>query len=102
MSMLATTSGVDVMELCGGQGLPGKLAVRRRLTQGGNFDLVTDVDLNTQRGQRLGLKRGKDVVRANSPSKSRPKRRLPLQLPRPVAATTKPSLVIITGRLYQP
>ena len=37
---------VDILELCGGEGLPGRIAVRRKLKSGGNFDIVTDCDLN--------------------------------------------------------
>ena len=42
---------IDIVELCGGEGLPGRIAVRRRLKSGGNFDIVTDVDLNDPKVQ---------------------------------------------------
>ena len=38
--------GLDVMEVCGGQGLVTKIAVRRRARAGRNFDIVTGTDLN--------------------------------------------------------
>jgi len=37
--------GMDVCELCGGEGRTTQVAVRRRLHAGRNFDLVTGVDL---------------------------------------------------------
>ena len=33
-------------ELCGGEARVTTLAVRRRLTSGGNFDIITQCDLN--------------------------------------------------------
>ena len=38
--------GIDVVELCGGAARTSAIAVRRRLAVGGNFDLVTQCDLN--------------------------------------------------------
>ena len=34
-------------ELCGGLARPARVAIRRRLKAGENFDLVTDCDLGT-------------------------------------------------------
>ena len=51
----AKTGKLDLLELCGGEGLPGKIAVRRRLASGGNLDLVTNVDLNCKVTQKRVL-----------------------------------------------
>ena len=40
------TAGIDVAELCGGLGRTSKVAIRRLLKTGKNFDLVTGCDLN--------------------------------------------------------
>ena len=45
--------GIDIAELCGGEGRPSTLAIRRRLKVGRNFDLVTNVDLNRPKDQQL-------------------------------------------------
>ena len=50
LSMLhAVGSSIDVAELCGGAARATKLAVRRKLRTGQNFDLITNVDLNNPR-----------------------------------------------------
>ncbi len=36
---------IDVMEICGGAGGVSKIAIRRRLRTGTNFDLITGGDL---------------------------------------------------------
>ena len=41
----------DVLEICGGEGKPGKCALHRHLKHGGNYDLTTGFDLNTRRDQ---------------------------------------------------
>ena len=46
-----TDEGTDIVELCGGEGLPGRIASRRRLKSGGNFDIITDCDLNAREVQ---------------------------------------------------
>ena len=43
--------GVDLAELCGGEARTTKLAIRRRLRAGPNFDLVTHVDFNKPQDQ---------------------------------------------------
>ena len=45
-------AGVDVIELCGGAARVSLIAVRRNLRAGGNFDLVTQCDLNDPECQR--------------------------------------------------
>ena len=45
--------GVDLCELCGGEGRVSTIAIRRRLKTGTNFDLVTHWDLNDPAQQRL-------------------------------------------------
>ena len=45
----------DVMQICGGEGRPGLVALRRRMESGGNFDLVTGYDLNKTADQRKVL-----------------------------------------------
>ena len=47
----AVGSGIDAAELCGGAARATKLAVRRKLRTGQNFDLITNVDLNNPRDQ---------------------------------------------------
>ena len=42
---LSITPGVDIVELCGGEGRCTTIARRRRLNSGGNFDIVTGTDL---------------------------------------------------------
>ena len=49
----AVGPGIDLAELCGGVARPSTLAIRRRLTTGQNFDLVTGVDLNKPSHQQL-------------------------------------------------
>ena len=44
-------SGIDVVELCGGAGRVSRIAIRRHLKTGENFDLVTHCDLNDKRTQ---------------------------------------------------
>mgnify|MGYP003340745794 CR=1 FL=1 len=48
--------GVDVCEFCGGEARTITVAVRRRLRDGRNFDLVTHVDLGDPREQELAIK----------------------------------------------
>ena len=43
--------GIDICELCGGEGRATKLAVRRHLSGGRNFDLVTGFNLNSRADQ---------------------------------------------------
>ncbi len=43
--------GVDVIELCGGEGGIGRIAARRHLQSGGNYDLITKDDLNEEYDQ---------------------------------------------------
>ena len=50
-----TGKGLDICELCGGAARTSRLAVRRKLKAGRNFDLVTDCDLNEPRQQKLVL-----------------------------------------------
>ena len=45
--------GIDMVELCGGEGRTSILAVRRQLKVGENFDLVTSWDLNDPTQQEL-------------------------------------------------
>ena len=47
--------GDDIFQLCGGAGRESILAARRRLVSGGNFDLVTGVDLNQPYQQQAVL-----------------------------------------------
>ena len=44
--------GLDICELCGGEGRTSQIAVRRRLKTGKNFDLVTGFDLGNPRHQQ--------------------------------------------------
>ncbi|MFM7986417.1 MAG: hypothetical protein ACKPKO_44605, partial [Candidatus Fonsibacter sp.] len=39
-----TSVGIDVMEVCGGEGRPSYVAVRRQLLAGDNIDLITGWD----------------------------------------------------------
>ena len=56
ISLLAhTKSGMDIVELCGGEGRTSKIAVRRHLGVGNNFDIVTGTDLNDPVQQRKVL-----------------------------------------------
>jgi len=43
---------VDILELCGGEGRISTVAFKRRLTSGGNLDLVTGYDLGDPKMQR--------------------------------------------------
>jgi hypothetical protein len=53
MSYLETVHpGVDIVELCGGEGRVSYLAIKRQCKVGPNFDLVTDWDLNDPAQQR--------------------------------------------------
>ena len=53
VSLLTTLpKGLDVVELCGGEGRTSRVAVRRHLRTGDNFDLVTGCDLNDPSQQR--------------------------------------------------
>jgi len=47
--------GMDIVELCGGEGRSSKVAVRRHLSIGNNFDIVTGTDLNDPVQQRKVL-----------------------------------------------
>ena len=53
--LLAVGEGLDMCELCGGEARSSKVAIRRRLSTGRNFDLVTGCDLNKPHEQRLVL-----------------------------------------------
>ena len=44
--------GVDLVELCAGEARTSKIAIRRHLSVGENFDLVTDWDLNDPEDQK--------------------------------------------------
>ena len=44
---------VDIIELCGGEGLTTYLCHKRRLKVGANFDIITGVDLTDPRAQRM-------------------------------------------------
>ena len=44
--------GLDICEMCGGAGRTLKIAIRRRLKTGRNFDLVTGCDLGDPQTQR--------------------------------------------------
>ena len=48
-------STIDIAEICGGQSRTSKLAVRKRLKVGSNFDLVTHTDLADPRDARSAL-----------------------------------------------
>ena len=49
--------GLDLVELCGGEGRVSTIAIRRHLEVGENFDLVTSWDLNNSTtDQELVLK----------------------------------------------
>ena len=54
---------VDVMEICGGAGGVSKIAIRRRLTTGHNFDLVTGGDLT----KRENVQSLMEYVRTHKP-----------------------------------
>ena len=47
--LAARGEGIDVAEVCGGEARTTQLGVRRRLTTGQNFDLVTDFDLSNSK-----------------------------------------------------
>ena len=49
--LLSADKGYVIAELCGGEGRASILSVRRRLSVGKNFDLVTNVDLNSPTDQ---------------------------------------------------
>lgn len=44
---------VDIMELCGGEGLTTYLCHKKRLRPGANFDIITGVDLTQEKSQKL-------------------------------------------------
>ena len=46
------SAGLDIVQICGGNGLPGRIALRRRLRTGHNFDIVIGYDLNSKHDQR--------------------------------------------------
>ena len=48
--------GYDICEFCGGTGRTTRVAIRRRLRTGRNFDLVTNADLGDPTQQRQALK----------------------------------------------
>jgi len=56
-TMLGTVAGgLDLVEICGGEGRTSILAVRRQLTVGEHFDLVTNWDLNSTQDQEQVLR----------------------------------------------
>ena len=48
-------NGIDMCEFCGGEGRPSKIAIRRNLKAGKNFDLVCGIDLGQRRDQQQAL-----------------------------------------------
>ena len=48
--------GIDLVEICGGEGRTNTIAIRRHLKVGENFDLVTSWDLNKPSDQDDVLK----------------------------------------------
>ena len=52
---LGRAAGLDLCELCGGEARTSRIAVRKRLETGANFDLVTNVDLGDKAAQRMVL-----------------------------------------------
>ena len=48
--------GLDLVEICGGEGRTSLIAVRRHLDVGENFDLVTNWDLNDKYEQEEVLR----------------------------------------------
>ena len=55
MDQYGQASNIDVVEICGGEGRIGLIAVRRHLTAGQNFDLLTKYDLNDPKEQEATL-----------------------------------------------
>lgn len=51
--MPAANSKLDIVELCGGEGLTTYLSHRRKLKTGANFELVTGVDLTDRNAQDM-------------------------------------------------
>ena len=47
--------GVEIVELCGGEGLTTQMCVRRKLTGGHNFEILTGTDLTDEEVQRSVL-----------------------------------------------
>ena len=63
--------GTDVIEICGGENRIGRIAIRRRLKHGENFDLVTNYDLNdpdTQNRVLRYIQKEKPLVAVMSPT----------------------------------
>ena len=57
LAMLARVGpGIDLVEFCGGEGRASKIAIRRRLRAGRNFDIVTQADLGDPTTQEMALK----------------------------------------------
>ena len=54
--MPAVDPKLDIVELCGGEGLTTYLSHRRKLKTGANFELVTGVDLTQRDAQEMVLK----------------------------------------------
>ena len=53
MAVLNTQKGkLDLCELCGGEARVTKLAIRRQMKVGKNFDIVCGIDLNDETVQR--------------------------------------------------
>ena len=52
IALMFSGPGDDVVEICGGEARVTTICIRRRLKSGGNFDLVTQCDLNTPKGQK--------------------------------------------------
>ena len=54
--MLATVGpGIDLCEFCGGEARTSAIAIRRHLSAGKNFDLVTDADLGNPEVQKSAM-----------------------------------------------
>ena len=57
VSLLASAGeGLDMCEFCGGEQRTTRMAVRRRLSTGKNFDLVCNIDLNDPKEQNKALR----------------------------------------------
>ena len=54
--MPAVDPKLDIVELCGGEGLTTYLSHRRKLKTGANFELITGVDLTQRDAQEMVLK----------------------------------------------
>ena len=52
IALMFSGHGDDVVEICGGEARVTTICIRRRLKSDGNFDLVTQCDINTPKGQK--------------------------------------------------